>query len=196
MYRKHDGSLVDYKDAGDHLQQRIEKLEKVTASDISIPSALPDLSDAGVPPQKKESAALQRARKDLEDWDKSWNGFDVPLDPNEPHGETIHVPGAKEFLEDNNLDLHLAECMQDNVMLDMYFPTVGLQRGRARQWSYPSKPRIIRVDMLPAHSTRLELMNANRHINHVYFSDSLRTKGAMGVTTVTAGENVDKSFKL
>ena len=196
MYRKHDGSLMEYKDAGDYLQKRIEDLEKTVSADTSVPSILPDLSGTGAPSQKKESAALQRARQDFADWDKSWNGFDEPLDPDDTHGETIHVPGAKEFLEDNNLDLHLAECMQDNVMLDMYFPTVGLQRGRARQWSYPSKPRIIRVDMLPAHSTRLELMNANRHINHVYFSDSLRTKGAMGVTTVTAGEKMDTSFKL
>lgn len=201
MYRKRDGSLIDYKDAGDYLQQRIEDIQKKEPGrdPVQIP---PLLADPGTPDNNttqqgcKESSVLQRARQDFADWDKSWNGFEEPLDPEDPHGETIHVPGAKEFLEDNNLDLHLAECMQDNVMLDMYFPTVGLQRGRARQWSYPSKPRIIRVDMLPAHSTRLELMNANRHINHVYFSDSLRTKGAMGVTTVTAGEKVDTSFKL
>ena len=201
MYRKHDGSLIDYKDAGDYLQQRIEDIQKKELRGQSV-QITPLLADTGTPDNntsqqgRKESSVLQRARQDLKDWDKSWNGFDEPIDPNDPYGEIIHVPGAKEFLEDNNLDLHLAECMQDNVMLDMYFPTVGLQRGRARQWSYPSKPRIIRVDMLPAHSTRLELMNANRHINHVYFSDSLRTKGAIGVTTVTAGEKVDKSFKL
>ncbi|MDY5183639.1 MAG: hypothetical protein SPK35_08080, partial [Prevotella sp.] len=111
MYRKHDGSLMEYRDAGDYLQKRIEDLEKTVSADTSVPSILPDLSGTGAPSQKKESAALQRARQDLIDWDKSWNGFDEPLDPDDPHGETIHVPGAKEFLEDNNLDLHLAECM-------------------------------------------------------------------------------------
>lgn len=201
MYRKHDGSLMEYKDAGDYLLQRIEDIQKKEIG-IDPVQNIPLLADPGTPDNNtaqqgsKKNSVLQRARQDFADWAKSWYGFEEPLDPEDPHGETVHVPGAKEFLEDNNLDLHLAECMQDNVMLDMYFPTVGLQRGRARQWSYPSKPRIIRVDMLPAHSTRLELMNANRHINHVYFSDSLRTKGAMGVTTVTAGEKVDKSFKL
>ena len=188
-----DGDLVEYKDAGELLQQQIDKLEKEEGvSDTTEQQLLEDgLVAIGQEPRKKESKALKRLKDMYNDWERSWYGFDVE----DETGDKTHVPGAKEFLEENNLDLHMSQCMQDNVMLDIYFPTVGLQRGRAKLWDYPTKPRIIRCDVLPAHSTRLGTMDSNRYIHNAFFSDSLRRKGAIGNTVTMGTADQDNSFK-
>lgn len=201
MYRMPDGELVEYADAGDKLQQRVNSLEAEARATANVPTfqQLIDGAQGEDASKPKESDALKAARKELEAWQDSWYGYDVVDNPDEPDTSqrtTTHVPGAQQFLDENNLDLHCSQCMQDNVMLDIYFPTVGLQRGRSRRWDYPAKPRITRVDMLPAHSTRLGVMDGNRYIHHVYFSDSLRTKGAIGTTTTVAGAPTDYSFKM
>lgn len=137
----------------------------------------------------KDAGAILQQQGDTdayEDWKRTWYGYDV-YDSATDYKE--HVPASKEFLEENNLDLLLAQCEQDDVMLDMYFPTVGLQRGRRGAW----KPKVVRVSMLPAHSTRLGVMNQYRHIDYVFYSDSLRTRGAMGKTVTTTAIS-DRSF--
>lgn len=199
-----DGELVEYGDAGAKLQQRIDDLEareRNSVADDILPQVNLAIGAQGgaAPQQNNESPALKQARKDLQNWENTWYGYDVVDNPEEPDPDlrtTTHVPGAKQFLDENNMDLHLSQCMQDNVNLDIYFPTIGLQRGRSRRWDYPVKPRITRVDVLPAHSTRLGVMDGNRYIHNVYFSDSLRTKGAMGVTATTAGAVTDRTFKM
>lgn len=194
MYRMPDGELVEFKDAGELLQQRIDELEAQEPQDPVGDMAGDIINlDALRNGKPKESKPLQRAREALTGWEHTWYGFDVE----DETGDVTHVPGAKEFLDNNNLDLHLSQCMQDNVMLDIYFPTIGLQRGRARRWDYPTKPRIIRCDVLPAHSCRLGTMGSNRYIHNVYFSDSLRRKGALGGNTTTVGTaKEDNSFKM
>ncbi len=137
MYRFPDGTLCEYRDAGEQL---------LAVGNYSA----------------------------YEKWKWTWYGEDIT-----EVGGSTHTPGLKEFLENNNLDLHLSQCTQDDVMLDICFPTVGLQRGRRGTWD----PKIVSVSMLPCHSVRFEKMNEYRHINHVYFSDSWRTKG-MGTTMV------------
>ena len=121
---------------------------------------------------------LDEAREALKSWENTWYGIDIK----DENDDTTHIPGAKEFMDENNLNLHIAQCEQDDVMLDMYFPTIGLQRGRRGPWD----PKIVQVDMLPAHSVRLEKMNEYRHINHVYFSDQWRTLGQGNNRTVDA----------
>lgn len=145
MYRFADGTMCEYKDAGERLKGEAKKA-----------------------------------------WERTWLGYDE-TDPTT--GDTTHIPGAKQFLEENNLDLHIAQCMQDDVMLDIYFPTVGFQRGRRGAWN----PRIVSVGLLPSHSTRLEKLNEYRHINHVYFSDKWRTKGIGGTTTVSTDTESQKT---
>lgn len=114
-------------------------------------------------------------------WERTWYGYDET----DSLGIRSHIPGAKEFLEENNLNLHLSQCEQDDVMLDIYFPTVGFNgRGYRKEW----KPVISRVGFLPAHSTRLEKMDANRFIHHCYLSDQWRTLG-IGTRTVIAPES-------
>jgi len=156
MYRFSDGTLVDYKDAGERLQNILAELRKQDKPD-------PD--------------AIQSVSSDISEWKRTYYGYEKT----DADGNVIESdPGVKAFLEDNNLNLHLSQCEQDDVMLDIYFPTVGLQRGRRGAW----RPKIVSVDMLPAHSTRLERMNEYRHINHVYFSDQWRTVGAGGTTAI------------
>ena len=189
MYRMPDGELVEYKDAGELLQQEIDKLEAKEGTTVGRIEEV--LSEGGIEPNTSENNALKRTRELLNGWKRTWYGYDV-------EDETLdktHVPGAKEFLEENNLDLHMSQCMQDNVMLDIYFPTVGLQRGRAKSWDYPARPRIIRCDILQAHSTRLGVMDSNRYIHNVYFSDSLRRKGIHGNTTTVTSDQ-EGFFKM
>lgn len=110
------------------------------------------------------------------DWEKTWYGYETTDDLGKSH-----VPGAKEFLEENNLNFHLSQCEQDDVMLDMYFPTVGFSnKGRKGSWA----PIINRVGFLPAAETRLEKMDDNRFIHHCYFSAQWRLNGAKSATTV------------
>lgn len=194
MYRLGPNDLVEYKDAGDVLRQRIDELEEQERS-----SDASSITSNQYAPTHKDSVALQRAKQEFQDWEKSYYGYEVCDNPNEPNEDLrtyTHIPGAKEFIEENDIDLHLSQCMTDNMMLNIYFPTVGLQRGRSRRWDYPEKPRITRIGFLPCHSTRLGVMNRNRYIRNVYFSDSLRTKGAFGTKVEVVGTPVDNSFKM
>jgi len=196
MYRFPDGTLSEYQDAGYFLRLQIQKAQDDEEPDIAKMEetlfeedyCAPYAQDANgniVPvdalAQEDKPATLRTGLSKeywnelFESWKKTWFGEDIK----EVDGTTTHIPGAKEFLEDNNLDLHFVQCEQDDVMLDIYFPTVGFQRGRRGKWD----PKIVRVDMLPAHSCRLEKMNEHRHINHVYFSDSWRTNGIGGSST-------------
>lgn len=183
MYRmgREEDKLVEFKDAGDILLARIEELEakeQTGNDDVTIVSQQTGQAtgDANV------SKALRRAREQYAEWERTWLGYDVK----EEDGTKTHIPGAKEFLADNNLDLHFSQCEQDDAMLDIFFPTVGFQRGRRGKWD----PKIVQISMLPAHSTRLERMNEHRHINHCYFSDQWRTLGATTTTTVGTDHNI------
>ncbi len=185
MYHFADGTFMLYKYAGEVLRQRVLDL----GGDLKDPDNPGDLKDPKDPTPlgdlvaPEESLALRRARRDLAEWERTWYGEDVCDNPDAPKEQQTftHVPGAKEFLDENNLDLHLSQCEQDDVMLDIYFPTVGFHnRGRKGVW----RPVISRVDMMPAHSCRLEKMNEHRFINHVYVSDQWRTIGASGTQVV------------
>lgn len=160
MYRFPDGELCEYRDAGERLlkMRDEESAQKNNGEHLDDPMAY-------FRPTPRNDAAADA----YTEWERSWNGYD----DKDTDGAGIHVPGAKEFLEENNLDFHLSQCMQDHVMLDIFFPTIGLQRGRRGQW----KPKVVQVSMLPASSTRLSKMNEYRHINAVYFSDSFRKNG-------------------
>ncbi|MBQ9043633.1 MAG: hypothetical protein IJ111_12570 [Eggerthellaceae bacterium] len=195
MYRFPDGSLIEFKLAGEILRAYVEELEAEeginevqTESDNSGNPAVSVLNGLAAEIQAKPSKELQRARDLLEDWEHTWYGYDG--DDPEATAAPVHIVSARKFMEENNLDMHLITCEQDDPYLDIYYPTVGMERGRRGAWN----PGIVQVGVLPAHSCRLERMNEYRHINHVYFSDSLRTKGAMGTQTATATQ--DRSFTL
>ena len=183
MYRFPDGKLVLYKDAGEILRDKVEELEKEDDGNLFRSN---DGSVIGQVTGVKENKALKRAKEALEEWERVWYGYD----DKDTMGDMEHVPGAKEFLEENNLDLLLSQCMQDHVMLDIHFPTVGLQRGRRGAW----KPKVVKCSMLASHSCRLSVMNQWRHIDWIFFSDSLRSKGAISTQTLSTAAQ-DRSFK-
>ena len=184
MYRLSDGELVEYKDAGELLQQRIDELESQEQTTIDSTLNLLEGVAMGGQETSKESKALKRAREAYNEWERAWLGYTAT----DRFGIERHVAGAKEFLENNNLNLHLSQCMQDNVMLDIYFPTIGFDtKGVTREWA----PAINRVGFLPAHSTRLEKMDDNRFIHHCYFSDQWRTLG-IGSYTISSDPEQQK----
>ncbi len=179
MYRFGENDLCEFKDAGKRLKEEWEAAKansKVDDGENGVSTMVAALGDD----KPRESDTEKAAREAYQAWEKTWYGYDVTADDNTKE----HIPGAKQFLEENNLDLHMTSCEQDDVMLDIYFPTVGFQRGRRGKWA----PKIVKVGQLGCNSTRLEQMNEFRHINHVYFSDRWRTKG-MGNTTVVNDSN-------
>ena len=210
MYRFPDGTLCDMKDAGYKILEQLEKkrqdeepadlvdgfVGQSQASDISRrTSFIGDyvMTDGGIMTIEEaksldlEPRGVSTMPRNLgpeywnrlyAEWEKTWYGYEE-----DTYGlGTDHIPGAKEFIEENNLNLHLSQCMQDNVMLDIYFPTVGFSnKGRRGQW----KPIINRIGFLSSAETRLEAMDSNRFIHHCYCSAQWRMNGAKTAKVVT-----------
>lgn len=80
------------------------------------------------------------------------------------------LPEYEEFIENNNLTLHFLECMTDYWHMDMYYPTIGFTIGRSEGWA----PKIKYVDRIPDVCGRLEQMDSQLRINHVYYSEKWR----------------------
>lgn len=94
---------------------------------------------------------IKQLKKDYEEWERT-------------------MPEYEQFKEDNNLTLHFLECMTDYWHMDMYLPTVGFTVGRSNGWA----PKIKYVDRVPDVCGRLEQMDSNLRINHVYYSERWR----------------------
>lgn len=190
MYRFPDGELVEYQDAGARLLEELEELEANENQNENADPALTVLSGFAAEKQPRENPKLRRAREAYAEWKRTWEGEDI-LDNPEEEDETLHTythrPGAREFIEQNDMTLHCSQCMQDDVLFDMYFPMVGLEKGRRGQ---PWEPKIVDIDLLSIiNGVRYEVMNEFRFINHIYFSDQWRTKGMLGATTVSPDQN-------
>ena len=208
MYRFPDGTLCDMKDAGYKLLEQLEKKTDEYDDDIVLPGISGNndaqqsakkvfigdyvMTDGGIMTVEEAKTLELEPRgtssmprnlgpdywnKLYMEWEKTWYGYEETDDLGKSH-----IPGAKEFIEENNLNLHLSQCMQDNVMLDIYFPTVGFSnKGRRGAW----KPIISRIGFLSSAETRLEAMDSNRFIHHCYCSAQWRTNGAKTAKVVT-----------
>jgi len=197
MYAFDDDTMCEYKKAGYRILERIEKLKKGEEGDTYGGDLAKDPVSGTIIPiselekDKRPDPILRGLGIDYwkdayREWERTWLGYDEEVQMTDTVTDTEHVPGAKEFLENNNLNLHLSQCEQDDVMLDIYFPTVGFHTtGYKRSW----RPVINRVGFLPAHSMRLEKMDSNRYIHHCYLSDQWRTLG-IGTRTVTDPESM------
>ena len=80
------------------------------------------------------------------------------------------MPEYTRFVEENNLELHYLKCMTDDTHMDIYFPTYGLSVGRVGEWN----PKIVAVGHIPAVCARMEEMDSNWHVNHVFYSEKWR----------------------
>lgn len=183
MYRFPDGELVEYRDAGERLRKmKEEELEAKNEGRGEVPLGIsPDGEPSGtlaVKEEKKKGAA----EKAYEAWERTWYGYDVTEDD----GTKTHVPGAKEFLEENNINLHFSQCQEDGTKLDIYFPAVGFQRGRRGRWG---NPKIVRCGFFPASIVRMERRDQWNYTNHCYVSDQWRTLGASSLTTAGRPDN-------
>lgn len=199
MYAFDDDTLCEYRKAGYRILERIEILKKngeeptyggdLTRDPLTgnlVP--IGDLQLEDRPDPILRGLGIDFWKEAYREWQRTWEGYNEKNNSNLEH----RVPGAREFLEENNLNFHISQCMQDDVMLDMYFPTVGFDyKGYRRDW----RPVISKIGFLPASSSRLERMNDTRHINHVFFSDSLRTKGA-GDTVTIGNTAADRHFTM
>lgn len=193
MYVFDDDTMCEYKKAGYRILERIEKLKKGQEGDqyggelardplTGAIAPISELREEDRPEPTISGLGVEFWEKAYEVWQRTWNGYTETYNVSKTTKDTDHVPGAREFLEENNLNLHLTQCEQDDVMLDIYFPTVGFHyKGYRREW----KPVINRVSLLPAHSTRLSVMTPTRHIDYCYFSDVWRTRGIGNVQVVS-----------
>ena len=212
MYRFPDGTLCDMKDAGYKILEQLEKKKEEQDEDGSI--VLPGtgvaqrdgnttfigdyvITDGGIMTveEAKEMELEPRGVSTMPrnlgpdywnrlyaEWEKTWYGYDAT----DLLGDTAHRMGTKEFLQNNNLNLHISQCMDDHVKMDMFFPTVGFSdKGLRGKWD----PLIDKVDMIPCHSTRLERRNEFNKINHCYVSDRFRTIG-IGTARVVSPEQM------
>lgn len=178
--------LIPYEDGGVYLRNRIREVrEKIAASNnIDIQS------------ENSEIVPVGNNETKIDDHTIHFNEYRVKRLP-EPEEEPIidsnaPKPGSyeeelmllekelkdwtytnkeyKAFIEENNLEHHYQKCITDDSHLDIYFPTYGLSRGTVGEW----KPKIVSIGHLPAVCTRMEQMDTDWRIKHVYFSEKWR----------------------
>ena len=217
MYRFPDGTLCDMKDAGYKILEQLEKKRKDRESETPLIGGMADgveeqakhrfigdyvMTDGGImtidearaidlTPQGTSTMPRNLGpdywNRLYAEWEKTWYGYDAP----DVLGDMEHRMGTKEFLQNNNLNLNMSQCMDDHVKMDMCYPTVGFSdKGLRGKW----EPLIDKVDMIPCHSTRLERRNEFNKINHCYVSDSFRTLGIGTARVVSPEQTKIKMF--
>jgi hypothetical protein len=194
MYHFEDDTYCEFKHAGYNLRLRYQqardgKEQDTYGGDMAIDPDADPLEDplkpiSEIAPENRPRPRLQGIGADYweqayREWERTWEGYDEPENDR-------HVPGLKQFLEDNNLDLHLSQCMLDCMMFDLYFPTVGFERGRRGGWD----PHIVRIGQLKiTDGVRYEAMSEYRHHQNVYFGERFRAKGIGEHNTTSANED-------
>lgn len=172
--------LVPYEHAGTFILGRIRELKK----QLKERDAAKQKEGEGRGEQSQQSATMQVSTID---WEEAVNpkSYTEEVNPeNEPGTLEYEIkqlksdyeewkrtmPEYEQFVEDNNLTLHFLECMTDYWHMYTYLPTVGFTVGRANGWD----PKIKYVDRIPAVCGRLEQMDNQLRINHVYYSERWR----------------------
>lgn len=151
--------LIPYEDAGLLISEELDELRRQSggdaapAGDITWPEAL-RIASRAEPMKNGRQEKITALEQEYEAWKRTADEY-------------------REFTDNNNLDLHFLKCMIDDVHMDIYFPTVGLSRGRSKgDWN----PKIVRVGHLPDTCVRLEEMDDEGRINYVYYSEKWRTR--------------------
>lgn len=194
MYQFEDDTMCLFQHAGYRILQRIEQAKKNEPQDTYGGDFAQDpVSHRIVPIGELESGnrpdpllrgiGVDYWKDAYREWQRTWEGEDTTY----PDGTERHIPGLREFLEQNDLDLNFQQCMKEDQLFDLYFPTVGFERGRRGQWD----PRIVRIGFLSiVHGgVRYEVMNEHRHIEHIYFGEKFRGKNMAEGHTVSGSEH-------
>lgn len=77
----------------------------------------------------------------------------------------------------NDIEDHYMKCMLNDSYFDLYYPMIGLERGRPREWN----AKIVSIGFRPTICCRMEEMDDAWRINYVYFSDKWRKGGSAAV---------------
>ena len=194
MYKFEDDTMCEFCNAGYRILQRIEQARKNGQQETYGGEFATNPENGGIvpigelAPEDRPDPVLKGIGVDYwvsayNEWKRTWDGEDTEY----PDGTERHIPGLREFLENNDLDRHLSQCMHDDQMYDLYFPTVGFEQGRRGSWD----PRIVNIGFLPViNGIRYEVMNEHRHIQHIYFGEKFRVKG-MGDTNIVGSDRQD-----
>lgn len=135
--------LIPFEHAGVLISGRLREVESEIYETTSANASNPQIESL-----QREKERLQ---KNYKEWERSWKEI-------------------KKFIENNNLELHYQKCMTDDAHLDIYFPTIGLNKGRVGKW----KAKIESVGHIPAVCARMEQMDVNWKINYVYYAEKWR----------------------
>ena len=172
--------MIPYEHAGTFILGRLRDLKKqLEERDASKPK-----DEEGGGESSQQSATMQTRTIDWEDAvnpkpcveeehpedEPGTLEFEIKQLKNDYEEWERTMPEYEQFKEDNNLTLHFLECMTDYWHMDMYLPTVGFTVGRSNGWA----PKIKYVDRVPDVCGRLEQMDSNLRINHVYYSERWR----------------------
>lgn len=147
---------IPYRDAGVLLEGRIRELEKERREQGGVDGSTVSMSSLDAKGKARPGTIeheLERLREEYAVWER----VDAEV---------------REFERNNNLYKHEMACMTDFCPMEMYFPLIGLNRGKPGQdW----QPKIVALRHIPCVAARVEEMDEDRNINYVYYSDRWRT---------------------
>lgn len=157
---------IPYKDAGVLIRGRIMELEEIrkqanesSGGESSVINMM-NLDSKGKLKPGTIEYEIDKLQRDYQTWDQ------------------VNAE-IKEFEENNQLMKHEMSCMEDFVPMEIYFPLLGLSRGKpGEDW----EPKIVSLRHISCCAARLEEMDEDRKINYVYYSDKWRT--TLGLSTL------------
>ncbi len=161
--------MIPYKDAGVLIRHRIMELEaQVSPAQTGVPSAvnISNFTKDGKPKPGTVDYELKLLRENYEVWERVNSEVTT-------------------FCQNNSISKHMTQCMTNFVPLEMYFPTIGLEKGVAGQEWHPKIESIGQIDCVAA---RVEEMDTNRDINYIYHSDVWRGYGGYSALILNPGE--------
>lgn len=160
---------IPYQDAGTWLEERIAEIRNKIRlrNPEQFTVNMMNLGSSGKPAPGTEESRLAKLEEEYSTWQR------VSAE-------------VREFCENNDLHKHELACMTDFVAMEMYYPLIGLSRGKpGADW----EPKIVSIRHIPCVSARVEEMDENRRINFVYFSDRWREYSDSAYTCIKPSLN-------
>ena len=161
---------IPYKDAGEWLLGKIRSLgEKIRSKnpDGQMVVDMLNIQSGGEMKLGSDEYELRRLEEEYRTWERV-------------------SKEVQEFEQNNDLHKHEMACMTDFVAMEMYYPLIGLSRGKpGTDW----EPKIVSIRHIPCVAARVEEMDENRNINFVYYSDRWREYSDTVFTCISPKKN-------